>query len=132
MSNQARQATSRQIIDTLSIKPILLFDAAMRSQWFYLKRLLLIILTFAFVVVVCNTLIFGILIQHTVIPLAQSLGGGNLIGWTLSHGFTLGAVLGSTDPVSVISFMEVGRHNLAMFSICLSLSLSDVLTLLAI
>ena len=88
--------------------PILLFDAAMRSQWFYLKRLLLIILTFAFVVVVCNTLVFGILIQHTVIPLAQSLGGGNLIGWTLSHGFTLGAVLGSTDPVSVISFMEVG------------------------
>ena len=115
------------------------------NQWFFLKRLLLIILIFAFAVVICNTLLTGLFVQHVVVPLAESVGGGQ-IGWTLSHGFTLGAVLGSTDPVSVISFMEqhnapavyqtiIGGESLfndasgrstqsSMFSICLSLSLS--------
>ena len=118
------------------------------NQWFFLKRLLLLILIFAFAVVICNTLLTGFFVQHVVVPLAESVGGGQ-IGWTLSHGFTLGAVLGSTDPVSVISFMEsfnapavyqtiIGGESLfndasgrltqssivlAMFSICLSLSL---------
>ena len=100
---------------TLFPKPILLFDAAMRSQWFYLKRLLLIILTFAFVVVVCNTVLFGILIQVgracdvlylsladvlTLLACCGSPCGECWLGWTLKS---------NRNRLDTVAWLYVGR-----------------------
>ena len=88
-----------------ALLPVLLFDAAMRVQWFYFRKTFIAIMIFAFVLVVLNTILTGLFMQHVVINLAIMIGAP-LKPWNLMNGFTFGAILGSTDPVAVISFME--------------------------
>ena len=89
-----------------ALLPVLLFDAAMRVQWFYFRKTFIAIMIFAFVLVVLNTLLTGLFMKYVVIKLAIMIGVVPLKSWQLMNGFTFGAILGSTDPVAVISFME--------------------------
>ena len=43
--------------------------------------------------------------DYCIIPLARHFVS-KLSSWQIYHGLTMGAILGSTDPVAVIAFME--------------------------
>ena len=91
-----------------ALLPVLLFDAAMRVQWFYFRKAFISIIVFAVAMVVLNSLLTGIFMQHAIVPIAGALGL-KFRSWNIYNGLTMGAILGSTDPVSVISFLEANN-----------------------
>ena len=70
-----------------------------------MRRSFVPILIFAFAIVVLNTGLTAAFMQYGVVKLAGLLFT-ELNYWNWWHGLTFGAILGSTDPVAVVSAMQ--------------------------
>ncbi|EIE21844.1 hypothetical protein COCSUDRAFT_56295 [Coccomyxa subellipsoidea C-169] len=80
--------------------PPILFDAAVRIDYYVFKKMIVHVISFAFLVVIASTAMF--------VPILLYVLGLKDLGWTWQHAALFSAMIASTDAVAVSAILKKG------------------------